>query len=144
LGYEVSVEGLQTVEVSRSPYEVKGLNPLLEYHLTVRAKGGGNNVSAPSRLRIGRRPGTPRAVAVTAITSSCASVTWHVPAENVPLFDYVIYCNGKWIAATPALEYTLTGLIAATDYTIEVHARTAASTQSDPARIRFYTKAERM
>lgn len=55
-GYEISGAGIKTFEVVRPPCEVTGLNAALEYHLKVRAKGGGNNVSAASSVFISREP----------------------------------------------------------------------------------------
>ncbi|GAB6403385.1 fibronectin type III domain-containing protein [Pseudomonas sp. MHK4] len=57
--YEISGEGIATLNVIRPPCEVTGLKADSEYYLAVRAKGGGNNVSEPSHVLIAMQRGKP-------------------------------------------------------------------------------------
>lgn len=53
VGYEVSGEGIATLNVTRPPCVVTGLSAGREYRLVVRAKAAGNNISGPSDVLVG-------------------------------------------------------------------------------------------
>lgn len=50
VGYEVSGEGIATVNVTRPPCEITGLKADVEYRLYVYAMATGNNRSQPSQI----------------------------------------------------------------------------------------------
>lgn len=133
VGYEVSGEGIAMVSVTRPPCELTGLKPDVEYSLYVYAMAAGNNRSQPSEAHIGISPGRPGNLRVRRITGTSASLSWTESPTTVPIFDYVIYCDEKFVASVRGLDYLVTGLMNASSYTFQVRARTTAGNLSDAA-----------
>lgn len=140
IGYQITGEGIEPLNAIGPPCEVKGLNAEREYRLTVRAKAGGNNMSQPVQVLIGRRPGSPGGLQAGSITQTSARLTWSAPDTQVPVFDYLIDCDGELIASIRGLAYELTDLEAGRSYVVGVRARTAASNVSDPVVKTFQTQ----
>lgn len=132
LGFEVSVEGRAPFEVSAPPCEVTGLSTEKRYAVEVRARGGVNNLSAPSHTFFGAFPDRPGALRVTDVTSQSATLKWAAPAGNVPVFDYLLECNEQMTVSTRELGHTFNSMKPASTYTVKVRARTVDSTLSDP------------
>jgi chitodextrinase len=142
VSFEITGEGIATLDVAGSPCEVKSLDAEREYRFVVRAKAGGNNISSPSHVLVGRRPGRVGALQVGSITSTSARLTWSASGDRVPVFDYVIYCDGEVAASIPGLAYQINHLQAGRTYTVELRARTAFSDLSDPITETFTTGRE--
>ena len=141
IGYEVSGEGITTINLSRPPCKVSGLDASREYRLSVRARASVNNVSAPSQVQVGAFPGTPGPLQIAAVSGTAATLRWSASSTQVPVFDYLVACNGTSVWAGRALEYTMKDLDVGTFYTVEVRARTAAATLSLPVTGSFTTSA---
>lgn len=133
VGYEISGEGIATVNILRPPYELRGLNRNINYRVCVRAKAAGNNISEPSYFDVLKSPGTPGNLRATHLPDEGVTLTWSAPLGDVPVFDYLVSRHGELIATVRGLTYQVSDSTALTAYDIEVRARSARSNLSDPA-----------
>jgi len=120
-----------------------GLTPATAYTLRVRAKDAAGNLSAlsaavtfttaaaPVDTTAPTTPGTPVA---SAITSSGATLTWAASTDNVGVTGYTVFrrvgTTDTQLATSTGPTTALTGLTAATAYTVVVRARDAAGNLS--------------
>lgn len=92
-------------------------------------------------------PGAPGNVSVSGITENSVTVTWEQAADNVAVAGYNIYLGDS---ETPVngnqpvteLSYTLTGLNAATAYTVRIEAVDTSGNRSDVMAETAFTTAE--
>lgn len=109
-----------------------GLSAATAYTFEVRARDGANNVGAASigtfstpDTSAPTAPGTP---SFTNLTMTSATVNWSAASDNVGVAGYQYRLNASsWQSLGNVLSINLTGLSAATAYTVQVRARDAAS-----------------
>jgi hypothetical protein len=94
--------------------------------------GSGGGGSAPA-------PAAPSGLTVTGTTSSTVSLSWTAPAGLVTGYD--VYSGGNQAASVTSASATLTGLAAATSYTLTVAAYNSAGTGPQSAPVTATTAA---
>ncbi|MFY4723925.1 chitinase [Streptomyces sp. LaBMicrA B280] len=90
--------------------------------------GGGTGGTTPPPTV----PAAPTGLAVSATTSSSASLTWSTSSGAT---GYNVYENGAKVSSTTGTSTTLTGLSAATSYSIQVTATNAAGESQKSAAV---------
>ncbi|MEO8235328.1 MAG: endonuclease [Flavobacterium sp.] len=79
-------------------------------------------------------PTTPTTFTVTSVTSSTISLSWTASTDNIGVTNYDIYVDGvKYASSGGATSITLTGLDAATTYSIYVVAKDCQVNISSPS-----------
>ena len=73
-------------------------------------------------------------------TSDSITLNWDKVTDNIGLYHYEIIVNGKQVAATNKLSYTLAGLDKNTDYYIQVLAVDLADNCSSSGELVIKTK----
>ena len=137
-GYEYSLNGAAfTSTGSASPgLALSGLSPVTTYTLVVRARDAAGNLSGSSgtgSFTTGSPPdttppGAPGTPAFSAVTATTATLSWGAASDNVGVtgYEYSLNGGGSWSSAGGSLSVNLTGLSAATTYSVQVRARDAA------------------
>lgn len=75
-------------------------------------------------------PSTPASLFTTALTSSSFTLHWAVASDAVGVTGYDIFKDSSWIGDSAANQFSVTGLTAATAYSMTVKARDAAGNVS--------------
>ncbi len=84
-------------------------------------------------------PTTPGNLTASNTSTTSTQLSWTASTDNIGVTAYRIYVDGNLNATTAGLNYTLTGLMAATTYNLQVTAVDAAGNESDPAAINVTT-----
>ncbi|MFR7514493.1 MAG: fibronectin type III domain-containing protein [[Ruminococcus] lactaris] len=89
-------------------------------------------------------PGAPTAVRTADVTETTAKVAWAEASDNVGVVGYNVYVNDTKVNAelVTATEYDLTGLTAATEYSVKVTAVDAAGNVSEKSEAATFTTAK--
>lgn len=135
LGYEVSGEGIATVNILRPPHELRDLNPYNNYRIAIRAKASGTNISTPSFFELSRSPNAPRDLQANDLTENGVTLTWSPPSGGTPELDYIVSHGGVFVASVRDLSYQLAFSTQVTAFDIEVRARSVHGNFSDPAQL---------
>ena len=131
-GYDVYVNGLLNGTTAGLTYTVNGLAPSTSYSIYVRAKdaaGNGTNsntINPSTQAAADTEPPTAPVLSSTGATNSTIDLSWTPSTDNVGVSGYEVYVGGVLNGATTSLNYTVTGLAAATNYSIYVRAKDAA------------------
>jgi hypothetical protein len=135
LGYEVSGEGIATVNILRPPHELRDLNPYNNYRIAIRAKASGTNISTPSFFELSRSPNAPRDLQANDLTENGVTLTWSPPSGGTPELDYIVSHGGVFVASVRDLSFQLAFSTQVTAFDIEVRARSVHGNFSDPAQL---------
>jgi chitodextrinase len=116
-----------------------GLKCGTSYSLAVDAVDAAGNRSAQTALTASTtscapdttRPSPPANVQVTAATPTSISIGWLPATDNVGVAGYNVYVNGVKVGSTTNLNYTVTGLVCATLYSLAIETFDAAGNVSD-------------
>ena len=89
-------------------------------------------------------PDAPTAVRTADVTETTAKVAWAEASDNVGVVGYNVYVNDTKVNAelVTATEYDLTGLTAATGYSVEIEAVDAAGNVSEKSEAATFTTAK--
>ena len=89
-------------------------------------------------------PDAPTAVRTADVTETTAKVAWAEASDNVGVVGYNVYVNDEKVNAelVTATEYDLTGLTAATEYSVEIEAVDAAGNVSEKSEAATFTTAK--
>lgn len=89
-------------------------------------------------------PDAPTAVRTADVTETTAHVAWEAALDNVATTGYNVYVNGEKVNTelVTATEYDLTGLTAATEYSVKVTAVDAAGNVSEKSEAATFTTAK--
>ena len=139
--YVVYVDGTQKATTSDTKYTITGLTPATEYSITVVAKdAAGNASSASGVLKVTtstapdtQAPSTPTNLTASDITATSVKVTWGASTDNVGVKEYRVYLDAALKGTTAETNLVLSGLTAATAYSIYVVAVDAAGNASSPS-----------
>jgi PQQ-dependent dehydrogenase (s-GDH family) len=140
-GYDVYQDGVKinAANITGTSYNVAGLLPATTYGYYVRAKDAAGNVSAnSSTLNVTTNspdiipPTDPTNLVSSIITKTSFTLNWTASTDNVGVTGYDIYRDGIKINASlnTTTTYNVTGLTAATSYSMTVIAKDAAGNQS--------------
>jgi hypothetical protein len=97
---------------------------------TVNIQGAAPDTQAPT---------SPANFAVSGITQTTANLSWTASTDNVGVTGYEIRVNGALNGTATGTTYSLTGLTAATTYSVSVTAKDAAGNSSTAATINVTT-----
>jgi len=100
-------------------------NPYIDHPEYINQIWGGTAPSGDTQA-----PTAPTSLASTATTATSISMSWNASTDNVGVTGYNVYANGVLKNTVTALNYTITGLAASTNYNIYVTARDAAGNTS--------------
>jgi len=108
------------------------------YNVSVRATDAAGNVSSSSSpLAVTTlagpdvtAPSAPTGLIASRLTTTSFTLSWTAATDNVAVTDYDIYQNGSYVGSSPTVSYNVTGLAAATTYTMTVKAKDAAANTS--------------
>ena len=89
-------------------------------------------------------PDAPTAVRTADVTETTAHVAWEAALDNVATTGYNVYVNGEKVNTelVTATEYDLTGLTAATEYSVKITAVDAAGNVSEKSEAATFTTAK--
>ena len=89
-------------------------------------------------------PDAPTAVRTADVTETTAKVAWAEASDNVGVVGYNVYVNDTKVNTelVTATEYDLTGLTAATEYSVKVTAVDAAENESEKSETVTFTTAK--
>jgi len=140
-GYDIYKNGTLLTTVTTTSYNVTGLTAATAYTFYVKAKDAAGNVSAASSTISAtttsatdtQAPTAPTSLAFSNITQTSATLSWTASTDNVGVTGYKIYKNGILLGTATSTTYSLTGLTAATTYTLAVAAYDASSNVSTQA-----------
>ncbi|MFE5321461.1 fibronectin type III domain-containing protein [Paenibacillus sp. NPDC056579] len=137
--YNIYREGYQpiliaTVAGTSLNYTVSGLGENLKYTFSVRAKDAAGNISEPTHVVVNtdvKPPSIPN-VYVFERAANRVGIKWFESYDNMGVTNYDIYNGSTLVTSLPrtARNYTLTGLIENTTYSISVKARDEAGNVS--------------
>ncbi len=144
-GYEYSLDGGAWISNGMSlSVNLGGFTSATNHTLQVRARDGANNlgaISSNSFMTLDNvAPGTPGTPGFSSITQTSAIASWTASTDNVAVTSYETSLNGgAWTSNGASLSKNLTGLSAATDYTLQVRAKDAANNTSSVSSNSFIT-----
>jgi len=120
-------------------FSVDNLNANTNYTFFVKAIDGSGNLSDASNnialttLNIPDtgKPTTPSNLAATNIAQTNLYLNWDTSIDNVGVVEYIVYKNEEPVASTSNNSYSVTGLVAGTNYDFYITAKDAALNESD-------------
>jgi endonuclease I/chitodextrinase len=131
--YEIFVNGTLNGNTENTNYSVSNLNSSTAYSITVLAKDIANNKSAQSTasnattLTDATPPSIPSNVNITNETGTSFKVNWTASTDNSVVTAYDVYIDGSLHISTSNTSYNVTGLTAATSYSVRVAAKDQAN-----------------
>ena len=140
-GYDVYVNGNLDGNTAGTSYSVSGLSASTSYTMEVVAKDAAGNESNPASVNVTtldppadtQAPTTPGNLTASNTTQTSTDLSWNASSDNVGVTGYDVYVDGNFDGSTAGTSYNVSGLSAATTYTMEVVARDAAGNSSSPA-----------
>lgn len=140
-GYDVYVNGGLDGSTAGTSYSVSGLSASTSYTMEVVAKDAAGNESNPASVNVTtldppadtQAPTTPGNLTASNTTQTSTDLSWNASSDNVGVTGYDVYVDGNFDGNTAGTSYNVSGLSAATTYTMEVVARDAAGNSSSPA-----------
>ena len=154
VGYNVYVNDTKVNAelVTATEYDLTGLTAATEYSVKVTAVDAAGNVSEKSEAATfttakaadTEAPSVPTDVKASDVTKTGATVTWTASTDNEGVAGYNVYVNGTQVNDTlvATTEYVLTGLTAATEYSVKVTAVDAAGNVSEKSEAATFTTAK--
>jgi len=144
--YEYQVNGGAWVNVGNVlSTALTGLQPSTGYTVVVHAKDTTGRIGPSSSNSFTSAPDTtppsaPGAITMSAITGTSATASWGAASDNVGVASYQYQLNGgAWVNVGNVLSRNITGLSAATAYTIAVSALDAAGNAGASSTTTFNT-----
>jgi chitodextrinase len=124
-------------------YVVSGLTPSTHYSFTVKAKDAAGNKSVSSNILSIKTHIPPDVESPTAptnltshdITATSVRLTWNASTDNVKVTGYQIFVNESLLSTAKLTEYTITGLVANSTYSLYVKAYDGSANKSAPSNI---------
>jgi chitodextrinase len=145
-GYKVYLNNSLHNTVSTNSINLTGLSATTSYTVGVQAFDAAGNYSAINSTNFSTidwpdtiAPTTPTNLAVSGITHNSADLTWDASTDNVQVTAYDIYLDGNYHSSSSTNNTVLTGLSAATSYTVSVKAKDAAGNESGTSNIENFT-----
>lgn len=145
-GYIISQNSvvLATLPATSTTYNATGLTPSTTYSYTIKAFDAANNISASSDPLLVTTlspapdilpPSVPGNLIASGIGSSSLTLNWTASTDNVGVTNYNIWKDGVFDVSTGSANtfYTITGLTAATTYTLYVTAQDSSGNISSPS-----------
>ncbi|WP_405082867.1 PQQ-dependent sugar dehydrogenase [Paenibacillus chitinolyticus] len=138
-GYDLYKDDVLTqANVAGTSYTFRGLKPATTYRFTVKARdAAGNSSAASAPLSVTttsgsdtESPAAPAGLASSSKTSTSVQLTWTAATDNVGVYAYDIFTDGKLSGSTDKTLFNVTGLAANTSYSFTVKARDLAGNVS--------------
>ncbi len=130
IGYEIFQNDIKITTTTINNYSVTDLDVETAYNYSIKAIDAAGNISnlsnkvfittlaAPDTTT----PSTPADLTVSNVTETTADLTWTASTDNIGVTGYDIYQGNTKITTVATTNYSVTGLIAATNYTFYVKA----------------------
>lgn len=122
-GYRVYKDGVVAVSDARSTSVlISGLSPNTTYSLQVSAlsaAGETDKSSALSGTTIPSVPTVPNGLVIDTLTDTSVNIDWNASATAT---SYRVYLNSALVSSPATNTVTLTGLVASTNYSVQVSA----------------------
>jgi endonuclease I len=134
--YEVFANGILNGQTANTNYTLTGLNSNTFYAITVLAKDLANNSSPLSTAGNGTTltdaiaPTVPANITISNQAGTSFKVNWTASTDNSTTIEYDIFVDGNLNGATANINYDVTGLTAATTYSVSVLAKDATNNMS--------------
>ncbi len=131
-GYDVYIDNVLNGTTTGTTYTISGLTASTTYSIYVRAKdaaGNGTNsntISATTTAAGDTQPPTAPVLSSAGTTTTTINLSWTASTDNVAVTGYDVYVNSVLNGTTTGTTYTVSGLTAATTYSIYVRAKDAA------------------
>ena len=142
-GYNVLLNGSTVATTSGTSWTYLRLDCGTRYSLGVTAKG--SRSTSPASILTATTdacptgdqtpPTSPSGLAVTAVGTSSATVSWHASTDDRGVTGYKVAADGGTPAATTGLSYALNGLLCGKSHSVSVAAYDAAGNLSAPAAV---------
>lgn len=150
IGYNVYKDNSLIATTTGITETISGLTQGATYSITVRAKDRSGNLSVASNELLVTTlassdtvaPTIPMGLTIDRIGQINFSISWIASTDNVGVSVYDIYLDGALIMSTPNTFYTVTNLIAATEYSVVVKARDAVNNNSESSSALLVTTLE--
>jgi hypothetical protein len=146
--YRVYVDGGWHGNAGEPASTQSGLTPDTSYTFVVKAVDRYGNISRASTALTGSTaaggggtPGVPTNLHVTGVDYDSIGLAWDAPA-GAPVSYYLIYRDGLWVSSAYGLSGSADYLAAGSTHTIQVRARGADSSLSEPATLTASTQAD--
>jgi chitodextrinase len=138
-GYTVFRGTDSLTTVTTLSYTATGLSSATAYSFTVRARDAAKNRSdASSTANITTlaapdvtKPSAPQNLTASDLTHNSVKLSWSASTDNVGVTGYTVFRGTDSLTTVATLNYTVSGLSAATAYSFTVRARDAAKNRSD-------------
>ena len=139
--YLVYLNGNLSATTSNTTHTFSNLTASTAYQVSVKAKDAAGNESASSAtLNVSttaapdtQAPTAPANLTATETGTTSVKVSWGASSDNVGVKEYRIYVDNTQKGITSETNFTITGLAAATAYSIYVVAVDAAGNASNPS-----------
>ncbi|MEZ4829304.1 MAG: M4 family metallopeptidase [Bacteroidia bacterium] len=137
-GYNVYVNGSNIGSVTGTSANITGLTASTTYSMYVTAFDAASNESSPSNTvnvttqsaADTQAPSNPSGLAASNTTQTSTDLSWNASTDNVGVDHYNVYVGGVLNGTSATTSYTVSGLTAATAYSIYVTASDAAGNES--------------
>jgi YD repeat-containing protein len=144
-GYEYSLNGGSWVSNGLSlSVNLSGLTTATSYTLQVRARDAATNFGPASSNSFSTldnvAPSAPGTPSFSTVAQNSATASWTAATDNVAVTEYQYSLNGgAWTSNGTTLSKSLTGLSAATSYTLQVRAKDGANNMGGASSNSFTT-----
>jgi chitodextrinase len=139
-GYGAYQDSVRAGQTAQTNYTFTGLSCGTSATFGVDAYDAAGNRSAQASVVAStsscpdtQAPSQPTGLTLTGRTTSSLSVTWPTSTDNVGVVGYGVYKTGTRVGTASSTNYTVTGLVCGTSYTIGVDAYDAAGNRSTQA-----------
>ena len=138
-GYDINKNGVWAGATVDTFKVLTGLAPGSTFNISLSSFDYAGNYSSPSQpisvttLADTEKPSTPTGLVVSNITETTIDLKWNPSTDNIHVFGYEIYTDGKWAGATTDTFLTVKNLPPGTTFNITISAFDDSNNLSVPS-----------